>query len=162
MRKLISWIALAGLLFVVPLVSWLYLKKGLEYRKNILKEVAVKDSVSVNEDSLHILRGKTTVLVLATGSKHSEIVEGIRLQYEDVPRFQIWQSGESSSDGKIPADYCSSLVAKYPEDVFMLIDTSLRIRNTYGASADEVKKLIEHIAVVLPRKEEADIKMKKQ
>ena len=41
------------------------------------------------------------------------------------------------------------------------MDTAMRVRNVYDNDAESIKKLVEHIAIVLPRQKESDIEMKK-
>lgn len=161
MGKLISWIALALLLFVVPFVSWFYLQKGLEYRKNLEREVVAKDSVRITEDTLHLLRGKTSVISFAGTVGGDKVVEGILQQFKDVPRFQILSGGAVADNIAVPPGYFDALASRYAGKKYMLVDTSCRIRNIYMDNTEDIKKLVEHIAVVLPRKEEADIKIKK-
>lgn len=161
MEKLISRIALVLLLLVVPFVSWFYLRKGLEYRKALVREVVVKDSVRISEDTLKLLKGKTSVISMAGGIEANSIISGLYEQFKEVPRFQILSSGGRVEDKEIPSGYFEALAARYRDNKFILVDTAGMIRNVYMDGKEDIKKLVEHIAVVLPRKEEADIKSKR-
>jgi hypothetical protein len=55
----------------------------------------------------------------------------------------------------------SRFMATYEGKNFVLVDTSLNIRNSYSQSDEEIRKLIEHVAIVIPRQKESDIQLKK-
>ena len=155
MGKLLSWIVLGLFLVVVPFISWYYLKEGLDYRKQALSELKVKDL-----DSLLILKGNTTLLVLQSGKEVTDLLPPIQEQFKNTQNFQIVSFDQTSGFDYLPIGYLSQLKSKYSNESFMLIDTSLRIRNTYKHDMDAVRKMIEHIAIVIPRVKESDIKMK--
>ncbi|MCE2788828.1 MAG: hypothetical protein LW630_02815 [Saprospiraceae bacterium] len=164
MAKWISWIALFLLLVVVPFGSWYYLKSGLDYRKKALSDLLPKDSISFNLDSLSIFRGNTTVLVLGQDTTSYQVIRTINKQFEKVPHFQcLFQDTAAASDGFniLPQGYAVEDLQKYQLG-YLLIDTSAKIRNSYAASKHDVKKLIEHTAIVLPREKESDIELKKK
>ncbi len=160
MGKLISWIALIFFVVVVPFISWYYLKLGYNYRKQILSEVRAKDSIHVSLDSLSLLRSKTTLLILNSSNKTANITDGIREQFKNVNGFQIASFDSLSSAIVLPDNYIEKTQSKYKASVLLLIDTSLKIRNAYNDNPESIRKLIEHIAVILPRQKDADIKMK--
>ena len=139
MGKLLSWIVLGLFLVVVPFISWYYLKEGLDYRKKALSELIAKDSISVELDSLQKLAGRTTLLLNKSSKDVTDLIPPII---------------------HLPENYISQLRTKYADQSFILIDTSLFIRNTYKHDMDAVRKMIEHIAIVIPRVKESDIKMK--
>ncbi len=160
MGKLLSWIVLGLFLVVVPFISWYYLKEGLDYRKQALRELSVKDSIKVELDSLGILRGNTTLLVVQTGKEVTDLLSPIQEQFKNTKGFQIISFDPTTGIAHLPKDYLSQLRSKYTNESFILIDTSLHIRNIYTHDMDAVRKMIEHIAIVIPRVKESDIKMK--
>ncbi len=160
MGKLLSWIVLGLFLVVVPFISWYYLKEGLDYRKQALSELKVKDSIQIELDSLLILKGNTTLLVLQSGKEVTDLLHPIQEQFKNTQNFQIVSFDQTSGFDYLPLGYLSQLKSKYNDESFMLIDTSLYIRNTYKHDMDAVRKMIEHIAIVIPRVKESDIKMK--
>jgi hypothetical protein len=158
MGKLISWLLLGLFVVIVPLGSWFYLKKGLDYRKGALMELTAKDSIESSIDSLHLLIGKTSVIVLDS-LVDADITAGIRDQFKNTPGFQvIFING--SDETKWPKDYLGSFLSKYQDSGYMLIDTAGKVRNVYDNSDEGIKKLIAHTAIVIPRPVEADIKVK--
>lgn len=162
MGKLISWLALGFFVVVVPFISWYYLKQGYNYRKQILSEVKIKDSLDVTQDSMAYFKSKTTVLLLNRTEKSETLAKGLLEQFKKINGFQIASFDSLSSlTTIIPANYIKSYQTKYANNSILLIDTSLRIRNAYNDDPESIKKLIEHIAVILPRQKEADIEMKK-
>lgn len=162
MGKLVSWIALAFFVVVVPFISWYYLKLGYNYRKQILAEVKVKDSIDILLDSIDVFKAKTTVLILKRTDKSNNLSKGLLEQFKNMNGFQVASYDSLSTNTTIvPNTYLTNLQSKYQGNSVLLIDTSLRIRNAYNDDPASIKKLIEHIAVILPRQKEADIKMKK-
>lgn len=158
MGKLISWLLLGLFVVIVPLGSWFYLKKGLDYRKGALKELTAKDSIESSIDSLHLLIGKTSVIVLDS-LVDADITAGIRDQFKNTPGFQVvYINGRDETQW--PNEYLNSFLSKYQGRGYMLIDTAGKVRNVYDNSDEGLKKLIEHTAIVIPRPVEADIKVK--
>lgn len=162
MVKYINFIFVGILLFVVPFGSWWYLKGGFDYRKTLLNEVSPKAVVDV-ADSSHIyetLHGYTSVVVLDTADNISVHLDNVHEQFDNVSHFNIVYS--DSLDGLY--DLIIEKLIKSAIDVdtisMVLVDTSLTIRSLYGHSQNDFKKLVEHITVVLPRKQEADIQLK--
>ena len=160
MGKLLSWIVLGLFLVVVPFISWYYLKEGLDYRKKALSELIAKDSISVELDSLQKLAGKTTLLLNKSSKDVTDLISPIQEQFKNTQGFQIISFDTIPGIIHLPENYLSQLRTKYADQSFILIDTSLFIRNTYKHDMDAVRKMIEHIAIVIPRVKESDIKMK--
>ncbi|MBK7697785.1 MAG: hypothetical protein IPJ39_03220 [Saprospiraceae bacterium] len=161
MSKLVSWIAVILLLCVVPFGSWLYLSKGLNYRKAALSELQVKDSLSISEDSLRILNNKTTVLVLNKEVRIMDILGKINDQFKNSPSFQIMFKDSVGTYSYLPKGYLDERFLSYQGKDFILIDNKLQIRNSYNSDVPAIKKMVEHIAIILPRVKEADIIIKK-
>ncbi len=160
MSKLLSWIVLGLFVVVVPFGSWYYLKQGLNYRKAAIAELKVKDSISVDVDTLRLLKGKTTVLVLGSGQQINDHLDQLNDQFKNTIGFQILSYDMASVFTKIPKDYFLEKQQKYSGSDYILIDTSSRIRNVYIDDVEGIKKMIEHLAIVIPRQKEADINMK--
>jgi hypothetical protein len=158
MGKFISWLLLGLFVVVVPLGSWFYLKKGLDYRKGALQELVAKDSIEASLDSLHLIFGKTSVIVIDS-LVDADITAGIRDQFKNTPGFQVVYIN-GSDQTQWPDDYLNSFLKKYQGSGYMLIDTAGKVRNVYENSDEGLKKLIEHTAIVIPRPVETDIKVK--
>lgn len=160
MGKLLSWIVLGLFLVVVPFISWYYLKEGLDYRIKALSELIAKDSISVELDSLKKLAGKTTLLLNKSSKDVTDLIPPIEEQFKNTQGFQIISFDTIPGIIHLPENYLNQIRTKYADQSFILIDTSLFIRNTYKHDMDAVRKMIEHIAIVIPRVKESDIKMK--
>lgn len=142
-----------SLIFILPAGSWWYLQSGYNYRKAALGILSPKDSLS--NASLNILMngvdfkeqlaGKTTCLAFvddaAFQSKYYD-------QYKKALSFQMIVGGDSLA------------LSGMNKAAYVLIDTSGYIRNTYENTREDQTKLIEHTAIILPRKIQKDIKFK--
>ncbi|MFZ1751673.1 MAG: hypothetical protein WAU01_15850 [Saprospiraceae bacterium] len=160
MGKLVSWVVLGLFLVIVPFGSWYYLQKGLDYRKNALRELEIKDSLSNSIDTFRLFQNKTSLVVLDVSDDIYKIKEALLEQYKSSIGFQILYPIAQSDVVLLPEDLLKYFKSKYPDDTFVLVDESRMIRNTYKSDETAVKKLVEHIAIVLPRPKESDIKMK--
>jgi hypothetical protein len=159
MGKLISWVAVILLLGVVPIGSWVYLNKGLNYRKAALAELVPKDSINISLDTLKLLSDKTTLIVLRDKDTN-EIVEAIKDQFKNAQGFQVLYRDSIGGSNYLPLGYAGGYFIKDDNFSFVLVDTKLKVRNYYKNDIGSVKKMIEHIAIVIPRPKEADIEQK--
>ncbi|MBK8348398.1 MAG: hypothetical protein IPL08_12510 [Saprospiraceae bacterium] len=161
MGRWITWVVLGLFIVIVPFGSWYYLKKGLDYRKKSLSELVAKDSIATNLDSLHILRGFTSLIVTDTQPSTTKVVGSILEQFKNIKGFQIFYMDSLKGTRIMPAGYMADSFDKYTQQSFILMDTAMHIRNVYRNDTESVRKMIEHIAMVIPRPKESDIKMKK-
>lgn len=159
MGKLVSWVAVILLLVVVPLGSWYYLNQGLNYRKTALSELHPKDSISLHQDTLNLLKDRTTLVVLDKNNT-SSIIDAVGDQFKNAQGFQVLHYDSTSTSDVIPFHYSNGFFDTKQGYAFVLIDQDLKIRNFYKGDMVSVKRMIEHIAMVIPRPKEADIKQK--
>lgn len=159
MSKLVSWIAVLLLLVIVPFGSWVYLSKGLNYRKSALAELKPKDSISIKLDTLNLFAGKTTLLVLQNQGS-DEIVNAIEEQFKNAQALQVLYKDSTKLRSYVPNNYLGGFFEGRREFAFALIDKDLLIRNYYSLDIESVKKMIEHIAIIMPRPKELDIEQK--
>ncbi len=162
MKYLVSSVVFI-LIAIVPFGSWYYLQTGLNYRKEALKELEPKEQFSVDGFDSSILKSKTTLFQLK--SVEEDVLPQIFEQYNKSETYQVVaiDSPEEEQNNWITispiiADVISS---KYDDAGFILVDTSMMVRNTYPADMDGVRRMIEHTSIVLPRIKEIDIKLKK-
>mgnify|MGYP003513636149 CR=1 FL=1 len=94
-------------------------------------------------------------------TENSDIVNGLEEQFQKVINFQLLTVDSLAGLNVIPAGYLTDFLGKYGDKQFILLDTAMRVRNVYNDDAESIKKLVEHIAIVLPRQKESDIEMKK-
>ncbi|MBK8625848.1 MAG: hypothetical protein IPN86_09890 [Saprospiraceae bacterium] len=159
MGKLISWVAVLLLLVVVPIGSWVYLNKGLNYRKAALAELIPKDSISANLDTLDLLKGKVSLIILEN-SKTAEIVKALEDQFNNSQGFQIIYKDSMVGNSFLPNSYLGDFFNKEDDFSFALLDERMRVRNYYKNDIESVRKMVEHIAIVIPRPKETDIVQK--
>ncbi|MBK8622400.1 MAG: hypothetical protein IPN79_11720 [Saprospiraceae bacterium] len=157
MKKLITWIVTGSLIVIVPFGSWYYLKQGLDYRKNALEALKPKRSLPEIPDSLNIFKGKTTLLVLDT-TEADTITEPIYEQFKDAYTFSL--AGNGQADFVLPLQKSILELLKNGDKSFAIIDTAGQIRNYYTREVSQLKLMVEHLAIVLPRAKDKDIKMK--
>lgn len=162
MKHLVK-IGVIFLVVVLPAGSWFYLQTGLNYRKAALeqlKPLGKLDRALVEHSG--DFQSKTTLLQLADGE--ADIAAKLYDQFGEAETFQI-----VSSDVTVPkynwrmldAGDEMALKTLYPKANYILLDTSVTIRHIYEEpSAEIVKDLVSHVAIVLPRKKDKDIKMK--
>lgn len=162
MKKLVTWVVLGLFVVIVPFGSWYYLNQGLKYRKNIITQLKPKDSLDINDQAFAVFKGKTSLIILDTLSSESskQNADKIYAQYKDSYSFQICSSTLLENSVILPDAVLALLNEKYSGKSYMLIDTSGKIRNMYGDSDADLKLLVEHLAVILPRPVETDIMMK--
>jgi hypothetical protein len=159
MGKLITWIVLGLMVVVVPFGSWYYLNSGLQYRKDVEATLKAKDSLDLSLDTLGLLNKRCTVVVLNRSGIADTILLGIQKQYEKVNEFQMLSLDSIGLIKHLPKGYASAFFDKYKTNSFLILDHKLKLRNTYGHTTEDIKKLVEHTAIALPRAKEADIKM---
>ena len=162
MKYLVSSVVFI-LIAIVPFGSWYYLQTGLNYRKDALKELEPKEEFSVDGFDNSVLKSKTTLFQLK--KVEEDVLPEIYDQYNKSETYQVVTIEEAveAQDNWITispiiADVISS---KYDNAGFILVDTSVMVRNTYPADMDGVRSMIEHTSIVLPRIKEIDIKLKK-
>jgi hypothetical protein len=160
--KYISAIAVTALIIIVPFGSWYYLQTGMDYRRALNEEVAPKGSIDQYVAGID-LKGQTTVLakpITRSGLKDS--VTQFYEQYEGAPTFVFMEQGLSGTPmGERHLALPDSLSITWPEGVnFMAVDTSGAVRATYTNSKESITKMIEHMAILLPRPSNKDVKMR--
>lgn len=145
------------MLGIVPLGSWYYLKKGLDYRKGALEDLKPKGVIQMSDNDLHTFKGKTTLWVLDF-DKAKESLPPIVDQFSDAYTFQLAGNFTEYKNTYTP----DSLIQVYNTDqaVFALVDTAQQIRNFYSAEKEELRMMVEHLAIILPNAKDKDIKMK--
>lgn len=161
MSKLISWVVLGIFVVIVPLGSWYYLHQGLQYRKNALHQLKVKDSLDLSDSSNYFLKGKTSLIVLRNpDGLIGEHLSKIESQYGESYSFQICTVSADTGRIGLNQDFVNDLSARFAGKDYVLIDASGKVRNVYSDTPEDLPLLVEHLAIILPRPVEPDIKMK--
>lgn len=159
--------AVVFLLVVVPIISYFFLRRGFEYRKESLTQLEAKEISHQLATSLHdyALHTGNAQLIHIPGSeleKEVAILEAIDEQIVDRDRFDILSFSEDplpTSEKKITyVPEAKGIDADYS---FILIDTANVIRGTYSYHDDLDKELIRHLAVVIPVPKRKTIKLQR-
>ena len=162
MKYLVSSVVFI-LIAVVPFGSWYYLQTGLNYRKDALKELEPKGLFSSDGFDNSILKSKTTLLQLKEVDEN--VLPEIFDQYNKSETYQVIaiESPVEPYDNwiTISSEDAKVISSNYDNAGFILVDTSMMVRNTYPADMDGVRRMIEHTSIILPRIKEIDIKLKK-
>ncbi len=162
MKYLVSSVVFI-LIAIVPFGSWYYLQTGLNYRKDALIELEPKGLFSADGFDNSILKSKTTLFQLKEVDE--DVLPDIFEQYNKSATYQVVaidSPAEPQSKWKIiSSELANAISSKYDNAGFILVDTSMMVRNSYAADMDGVRRMIEHTSIVLPRIKEMDIKLKK-
>ena len=156
------------LLLAFPIISYIYLKFGYNFRLNALNELQPKMTVTefdfTNENEkigVSGLKGHVT-LVYNADSDNTAILSPIYDEFNHREEFQMIGISEDNKINKSKEQWYI-VQGKYPyQDEIALIDTGLQIRNYYQFDSLSFQKLGIHIPIVMPRVPEKDIKMKNQ
>lgn len=164
--KYIKSIALFSMLVLFPLLSWYYLDSGLDFRKELMKEIEV-DGTSFNDlnpsDSLsQILTKKTTIYLTDHDQLSREDIIKLYEQFEKTYTFQLVTEKDEFADHYSEKFILSpQKLSPIKEDTYAyLIDTSGNVRYQYQSN-DDIKKLVEHTAITIPKKPARDIVLKR-
>jgi hypothetical protein len=167
MKKLGVSIFLFMILVALPYGSWWYLEQGMKYRKEAIKDLEVKDDFTKTLEQSDLrsqLLHNTTVLALNDKASKDNILK-LYDQYKKSFSFRLISTIDLGIDADnykyIHQDSVSNLLIQLNSPSFILTDTLGQVRSLYSENPDELRKLIEHIAIILPRKEELDVKMKR-
>ena len=164
--SLLVFIVLLILLIGMPLGSWYYLNSGLEFRKGLEVETKVKGSFDTHEmykscleegSDFSVAFANKTVILGSLNNKNIEALRPIKDQYEKVPNFEVCLIGSAIDN---PDDFYSFLNCSYQSDDLILLNNKMEIIDHYSTEELSLKKLIQHVAVVLPRAKSRDIVVK--
>lgn len=160
--RTLNKIALVLLIVFFPLLSWYYLNTGLNYRKSVLKDLTPKGEWKYTHDYSFLLEGKTTLAF--TGEQWVEYMNAIYNQYELAPGIQILEFTSDStkvdssrSNWVYIHDSEEKISQIFSEHAFYLIDINKNLRYAYEGEDAEMKKVVEHLSVVLPRDKDPDV-----
>lgn len=159
MQKIISWIVLAALVVLVPLGSWIYLKKGLDWRKGVLHELVVKSVIDKSLDTSNVFLSKTSLLVFEESEEIKNALQPIYDQFKDAYTFQVVSQYDYEYNVRVTDGYLDRLIQQ-DGSTFAIVDTGLQVRNYYTLNNSDLKSMVEHLAVVIPLPKEKDIKLK--
>ncbi len=178
--KSLRTILILIVLFVLPAGSWYFLKYGFNWRKGKLAALETKGHFisdlnwnSIEKENINnSFSSRTTVVKFADGLSVND--EKIIDQFKKVNGFQwVLISKDSSSFINVPSNdprkyivsprFYSSPNSYRSLGHYMLVDTGLNIRQIYeGDSEKMLRKLVEDITIVIPKKKQKDISIRKK
>jgi len=165
-----------------PLISWIYLRSGLNWRIKAQEETAVKGLINAfslsGDDGVLIsnetLLGRFYIITDAADSVAAGKLNAVHEQFAVRDDFRticilddLGNSWHPSGSGWINAT-CETGCAELMKLLFMdqknaaIVDDSLRVRGRYDlTNMDEVRALIRHTAVVLPIEKREKLELKR-
>ncbi len=161
-------------LFGLPIGSWVFLKGGLEWRKEKLKVLTEKgrfissyNFTNQEKDQLFKYTASRTALV-KLGNDMTADDHAILDQFKKAYTFMFVVIADDPSDGdyyssKIPLRYVeptqtiSSDNFELSKARYLIVDTNGMIRQVYADN--DYKEIVEDLTIVLPRKPKKDIEM---
>ena len=179
--KYLAATAIVIILIGLPIGSYLYLRSGFLYRVEVLHELESKgeSSNSMDCDALASsgeidLDPKTLLLAQFSNPVHEqELKTKLRLlndQFSDSETFQMVWLMDSGSVPDLDADEnillcemdASQLNFVFEDHELVLVDTSMQIRNRYLYSVEKFKRVVEHLAIILPREKKKNIVLQRE
>ena len=158
--------AVSLLIIIVPFGSWYYLQTGLNYRKASIEELKPKAELEDITSALEIFQGATSLLYNGNVADDArKEVEVIFEQYQSGLTFQLVEISNDSIPGDLGSNHIKisdqAFTSAFDNTAaFALIDTSGSVRNYYNNTPEDISKLVEHLAIVIPLPKRKDIKMK--
>lgn len=172
MKRLLPIFVLLLMFIVLPLGSYLYLSRGVDYRLAALEMVKPKgelidfqyyvDGITRSSRSLD---KKTALIHVNEESKDRRYLDMIYDQFKQSPNFELLQIVSDSlavtEEGftKVYSPNAKAIQKAYLGKDIILVDTSLLVRSYYELNDSTVNELVRDIAVILPLKKKSSIKM---
>ncbi len=162
MKKLVPVILFFSVLVLVPLLTWLNLSKGLDYRLQNRQELVVKDSLDMKADTLGLFKHKTSIVVAKSYDRLADFETAVNEMFVKENRnVRLYAVGHfDDSIEALPESYFDEVWSRYSDKTFFLVDTAGYIRNMYEDNDKDVGKLLEHTAVIIPQKKRGSIEVK--
>ena len=155
-RKAFVTFAVLFMLVIAPAVSYVYLKKGFDYRLESidqLKEKEISAELRGFIDKQDPFTGNARLLHLPSSNLSEEIkvLDVIDERIVDRTRFDIVSfASEPSTDRDDKIDFMSVERTNPSEYQFLLLDTSNIVRAVYPYTEDVGKDIMRHLSVVIP------------
>ena len=149
---------LVFMLLLLPIISYIFLKDGFQYRKVALEELDAHeplDSVLLNAVDTSFTRNN---VVLFDFGGNSETVTGIYEQFKNVDQFRLVTTSQQIAQiDPVKVVYVSAeKLGSYTKmddggsaPIFLLVDMDGMVRRKY-LREEERNDLVKHIATLLP------------
>ncbi len=176
--KHIKSILILLILVGLPLGSWYFLSRGLEWRKSKVSDLKAKelflkayDFSDEDKNRLYELMAHRTTIVKLHGAINDNDIAIIN-QFENAYTFQFLSFEKTDGNSKTWSSKSAArfykpssqnaIPATLKDCNYVIVDTAGFIRQCYeGDSEQMLGLLVEDTAVVLPRKKPKDIGIKK-
>lgn len=169
MKKYFNSIILVFVLICLPLGSYLYLRQGFSFRKNLINDL--KTSTPLNNKPTERgnpipLKGRCTVVALKDNQQQQL---NLYDQFKDAKGFQMagsmdttvvlpyMLSRQQTADENLSRNYFQldsislmALRSAFPVSNYIILDTLGMLRYKYEGNENDMKKLAGHITVLLP------------
>ena len=172
MKRLIPILVLFLMFIVLPIGSYLYLSKGVDYRLAALEMVQPKGELLDFEfyvdgiaRSSQTLDEKTALIHVNENSEDSKYLKMIYDQFKQSPNLVLLQIVSDSlveeAEGfqKVYSPNAKAIMDAYSGKDILLIDTAMQVRSYYELNDSTVNELVRDISVILPLKKKSSIKM---
>lgn len=186
-RKLV--VTLVLILFLLPFVSWYYLKRGLEWRKDVQQIMngtsPFPEQEWVDADgrkfSTDILDNQVTLVSQVSCENHAsqtELLDKLYDQFKETGKAHFFILDRCGTltlppgatrtnwhviDCQDSLKQCNALLTAWPPSTqHALIDRKKIIRSYYpGTTDDEKRVLLEHMALLIPRERSDKVELKR-
>jgi hypothetical protein len=183
-------ILLICFIVVFPLLSWLYLKGGINFRKEALAELVVKGSMSGYElkntfgESVFTDDAIKVFSILRFTSYDSNALDNYQAYYDqfistgnisfiivtdsetviDHPiSSKVIQCIDSEPENKTFLNQVSELISISSSNYIVVLDREKQIRNVYDpADKESMSALVTHSAVMIPPKSDRELEFKRK
>lgn len=172
MKKLLPILVLFLMFIVLPLGSYLYLSRGVDYRLAALEMVKPKGElidfqyyVDGLTRSSRSLDNKTALIHINENSRDSRYLDMIYDQFKQSPNLELLQIvsdslvAQKEGFNKVYSPDAKAIMNAYNGKDIILIDTALQVRSYYELNDSTINELVRDIAVILPLKKKSSIKM---
>jgi len=163
----LSGIAVVFMLVIVPIVSYVFLRKGFEYRKDSITQLEEKVldadlKMHLSKYAPHVGNAQLIHIPSSQNLEEQEVIIAIDDKIVDRDRFDIisFTKDKDTEDDQqikfVPAG--RNIETPYS---FILIDTADVVRGVYPYDGDVGKELMRHLSVVIPVPQRRTITLKR-
>lgn len=164
-KKVVQTVVLLLLLVVFPILSWLFLKDGLQYRLDVKERLTQKATLPNNSDACS--PGHIQVLYQnvegAWDGRLKLIADQFHDRSEDVLFRPVDQLANDTARDSLQVSWDrSDLDGSYHDAVF-LVDTTCALRMAYDVRSDDgMSELMADLIFLLPLEKEKDLLLKRE
>lgn len=155
-RKVFVSFAVLFMLVIAPAVSYVYLKKGFDYRLESIDQLKEKEISSelrdfIDSEDSFIGNARLIHIPSSNLSEEIKVLDVIDERIVDRTRFDIVSfASEPSAERDDNIDFKSISTNAPSEYQFLLLDTSNAVRAVYPYTKEVGKDIMRHLSVVIP------------